>query len=173
MKTVKLLGKALFISLAMIALSCSSDSDGGGGGGTPTTTWIKGKVNGTQYQTYSISGVSAGVATSTGTGAGRLIMITGANDMGGTSSFSINLLGIDATGEYTINPDSDSTLAFVLTGAGVSYDTSDCAGATGTIKITQLNAEGIKGTFSFTGKDDENCTDTKTVTEGSFQGKFM
>jgi len=172
MKTLKLFGISLFATLALMTLSCSSDSDGdgGGGGGTPTTTSIKAKVDGTQYQTFSISGVSAGVATSTGSGSGRMITITGSNDMGGTTSFTINLIGIDATGEYEIGPDSDSVLSFM---SGVSYDTSDCAGATGTVNITLLNEDGIRGTFSFTGKDDDNCSSSKTVSQGSFQGEFM
>ena len=174
MKALKLIGKCLFLSLSMLALSCSSDDDGGGGGSTPDGTYIKAKVDGTQYVTYSISGFSAGVATSSGSGSGRLIMITGSNDMNGDTAFSINLLGINSTGTYEIGPDSDSTLAFVLTGgSGVSYDTSNCAGATGTINITTLSATEVKGTFSFTGKDDENCTDSKSVTAGSFRGVFM
>lgn len=172
MKAVKLFGKCLFLSLSMLALSCSSD-DVTGGGSTPSGTYVKAKVDGTQYVTYSISGFSAGVATSTGSGSGRLIMISGSNDMSGATSFSINLLGINSTGEYTIGPDSDSTLAFVLTGSGVSYDTSDCEGATGTINITTLNDSKVEGTFSFTGKDDDNCTDSKSVTQGSFRGEFL
>jgi hypothetical protein len=176
MKAIKLIGKCLFLSLSMLALSCSSsDDDGGGGGGsTPSGTYIKAKVDGTQYVTYNIQGFSAGVATSSGSGSGRLIMITGGNDMNGNTAFSINLLGINATGTYDIGPDSDSTLAFVMTGgSGVSYDTSNCAGATGTINITTLNDTKVEGTFSFTGKDDENCTDSKSVTSGSFRGEFM
>lgn len=175
MKAVKLIGKCLFLSLSMVVLSCSSDDDGGSSGGSvPNGTYIKAKVDGTQYVTYNIQGFSAGVATSTGSGAGRLIMVTGSNDMGGETAFSVNLVGINATGEYQIGPDSDSTLAFVLTGgSGVSYDTSDCAGATGTINITTLNDTKVEGTFSFTGKDDENCTDSKSITSGSFRGEFL
>ncbi|RZJ30934.1 MAG: hypothetical protein EOO48_03625 [Flavobacterium sp.] len=172
MKSIKILGKCLFVSLSMLALSCSSSDDGGsGGGGTPTSTMIKAKVNGTQYQTFSVQGVSAGIATTSGTGESRLIMISGSNDMSGNTAFAIDLIGINATGDYTINPDSDSVMSFEM--GGIAYDTSGCGNATGTIKITMLNEEGIKGTFSFTGKDDENCSNSKAVTEGSFSGKFM
>ena len=154
----------------MLVLSCSSDDNGGSGGSTPNGTYIKGTVDGTQFVTYSVQGFSAGVATSINSGASRMINITGSNDMNGTTSFTINLMGINSTGTYQINPDSDSVMAFV---SGVSYDTSNCAGATGTINITTLNDTKIEGTFNFTGKDDENCSATKTVTAGSFRGEFM
>jgi hypothetical protein len=170
MKAIKLIGKCLFVSLSMLVLSCSSDDNGDGGESTPDGTFIEGMVDGTQYTTYNIQGTSVGVAMSTGSGSGRLIMISGSNDMNGTTSFSINLLGINSTGTYQINPDSDSVLAFV---SGVSYDTSNCSGATGTINITTLNDNEIEGTFDFTGKDDENCSASKSVTSGSFRGEFM
>jgi len=174
MKAIRLIGKCLFLSLSILALSCSSD-DNGGGGNVPNGTYIKGTVDGTQYVTYSIQGMSAGIATTMGSGAGRIINVTGSNDMNGATSFSINLLGINATGEYPINPDTNSTIAFVTnaSGVGVSYDTSNCTGATGTINITTLSDTEIEGTFSFTGKEDENCSNSKTVTNGSFRGVFF
>ena len=175
MKAIRLIGKCLFLSFSMLALSCSSDDNGGGGGNVPNGTYIKGTVDGTQYVTYNIQGVSAGIATSFGSGSGRIINVTGSNDMDGATSFSINLIGINAPGEYPINPDTDSTIAFVTnaSGTGVSYDTSNCAGATGTINITTLNDTKIEGTFAFTGKEDENCANSKTVTNGSFRGEFF
>ncbi|HEU0135887.1 MAG TPA: hypothetical protein VFQ50_01210, partial [Flavobacterium sp.] len=71
-------------------------------------------------------------------------------------------------------PDSDgTTLAYIETGNSMSYDTSNCAGATGTITITAYDDTKVEGTFSFVGKVDEDCNMTKTVTNGSFRGVYM
>ena len=149
-------------------------SSDGGGGSTPSSgTYIKAKVDGTWKQTYSIQGYSAGVAVSTGSGLGRVIQISGANDQGATNSFAIYLIRIDAIGTYQINSDSDSVMAYLETNTSTSWDTSDCAEATGTLKVTTLTSEKIEGTFSFTGKVDEDCSNSKSITEGSFRGVFM
>ena len=159
---------------AVMAMSCSKSDDNGGGGSTPGNgTYIKAKVDGTWKQTYSIQGYSAGVAVSTGSGVGRVIQITGSNDQGGTNSFAIYLIGINATGDYTVGPDTNSTLAYLETNTSTSWDTSDCAQATGTIHISTLNDQKVEGTFSFTGKVDEDCSNSKSVTNGSFRGEFM
>jgi hypothetical protein len=172
MKTLKTLSRILMAGAAVLAMSCSSSSDGGGGS-TPGGTYIKAKVDGTWKQTYNIQGVSAGVAISTGSGVGRVIQITGSNDQGGTNAFAIYLIGINATGDYAVGPDSDSTLGYLETATNSSWDTSNCPQATGTIHISTINDQKVEGTFSFTGKIDEDCSSSKTVTEGSFRGVFM
>lgn len=171
--------KSNFTTFGMLALTlcfaaCSSDSDGNGGGSTPSGTYLKAKVNGTQFQTLEIQGQSLAVANKTGSGANTLIMIQGSGDMTATNSMVINLIGITETGTYNITPDDDgNVLAYVENANTKSYDTSNCEGATGVLKITALTDTKIEGTFSFTGKDDENCSDTRSVTDGSFRGVFM
>ncbi len=172
MKKMKIISKVFFVALATLALSCSDDENGGGGGGTPSGTYVKAKVDGTTYETYKIQGVSAANAISTGSGDGRLIMIGGPIDVSATKAWSVNLMGINSTGEYAIGPDSNSTVAYVDTANNVSYDNSDCDGATGTIKITKINDQEVEGTFSLTAKNDEDCSMSKQITNGSFRGVF-
>ncbi len=160
------------LAMAVAVMSCSSDDDGGNGGGsTPGGTYVKAKVGGTMNETYRIQGISVATAITNGTGDGRLIMIGGSIDQMGTKAWSINLLGINAEGEYSIGPDSNSTVAYVEN--QVSYDNSNCAGATGTVNITHIDDEKVEGTFSLTAKNDEDCSQTRTITEGSFRGVFM
>jgi len=175
MKTLKNLNRFVMVGAALLALSCSKSDDNGSGGSTPSSgTYIKAKVDGTWKQTYTIQGMSAGVAVSTGSGLGRVIQITGSNDQGGTNAFAIYLIGIDATGDYTLNSDSDSVMSYAETATSSSWDTSSsCSGATGTVHITTLNSTKIEGTFSFTGKNDDDCSSSKNVTNGSFRGVFM
>lgn len=170
MKTIRTIGKVLFVAAIFSLGACSEDDNGGGGGGTPGGTFVKAKVNGTWHETYRIQGISAATGISTGTGDGRVIMIGGPVDAAANRSWSVNLLGINAPGTYTIGPDSNSTVAFIEN--MISYDNSNCDGATGTVTITTITADKVEGTFSLTGKDDDNCTDSRTIAEGSFRGEF-
>lgn len=173
MKTTITLGRFAVIATALFFAACSSDDDNGSSSSNiPDGTFIKSTVDGDAWRTYEIQGVSVAAAISNGTGASRLIMINGSGDMNGSTAMAINLIGIDATGEYTFGPDSENiTIAYVEN--QVSFDNSNCDGATGTLKITELSADGIKGTFSLTAKNDENCSQSKTIAGGQFSGEFM
>ena len=165
-------GKLGVAILAVLFAACSSDSDGGGGS-TPSGTYIKSKIDGVEFKTLEVQGQSLAVAMKTGSGDQTLIMISGGGDMNGSTSMAINLLGISTPGTYNITPDSDSVMAYIDNTNTTSYDTSNCDGATGTITITTLNDTKIDGTFNFTAKNDENCTQSKAVTQGSFRGVFL
>lgn len=170
---LKRFGKIGIMAMALVVASCSDDDDNGGGGPSGNAGgFISAKVDGQQFNSLEIQGVSTVVATRTTSMVGELIMIQGSSsDM---KSVVINLLGITATGTYTISPENDgSVLAYVETAESMSYDTSNCSGATGTITITKLDSEVIEGTFSFVGKVDESCSQSKNITDGSFRGKFM
>ncbi|HEY0092176.1 MAG TPA: DUF6252 family protein [Flavobacterium sp.] len=177
MKAFKSLTKFSVVAVFLIVAGCSSDDDDNNTPtptpSTPNGTYLKGKVDGTSWQSLELQGQSLAVAVTSGEGTGRLIMINGSGDINGSDSMVINLLGIDAPGTYTINSDSDSVLAYVNTATETSYDTSDCSGATGTVTITTINTTKVEGTFSFVGKVDEDCSQTKTIAEGQFRGVFM
>lgn len=172
-KHLKTLGKIGILAMALAVASCSDDDDNGNGGVSGNADgFVKAKIDGTQFNSLEIQGISTVVAMRTGTGAQTLISVTGSSDSNNT--INIAMMGITEEGTYQIGPDSDgSTLAYVQSGAQTSYDTSDCAGATGTIKVTKLTDTMVEGTFSFTGKVDEDCAQSKTITDGSFRGKFM
>ncbi|RZJ35944.1 MAG: hypothetical protein EOO51_03765 [Flavobacterium sp.] len=174
MNKMKFFGRAAVVALAFaMSTSCNNDDNNGGGGSTPDGTYIKGKIDGTSWQSLEIAGQSVAIATTMGSGVDRVILVNGSGDMSGTDSMVIQLIGIDAPGTYDINPDTNSLLAYVKTSEDKSYDTSDCSAATGTVTITTINDTKIEGSFSFTGKVDEDCSQTKTVTNGTFRGVFM
>lgn len=162
---------AALLVFSAALLSCSDDDGAAAAASLPDGTYIMGKVDGTQFQS-SIMGQSTAIATRQGTGDGTLITVQGtAMD---TSTLLVATMGITTTGTYTVDMEDDGTvMAYFSANSNISYDTSDCSGATGTLNITHLDAEKIEGTFSFTGKDDENCSNTKAITEGSFRGIFM
>lgn len=175
---MKKIYKTILVVLASTTflISCGGDDDAAPVAQNPNVpaggSYIKGKVDGVQFQNLEVMGVSSAIATRTGTGDGTLIMMQGST-MDATSMV-ITTYGITSTGTYTIDAEDDgNVLAFIPGGSEVSYDTSNCAGAAGTLNITHLDNTKIEGTFEFTGKDDENCGDTKVVTEGSFRGIFM
>lgn len=170
MKTIKRLSAVVALTMMTIFSSCSS-SDSGGGSGPATGSYITAKVDGTAFTTV-ISGVSAASASRTGTGADTLIMVLGSSLS--TNSVNINLYGITATGTYTLNSSSDSVMAYVESATSTAYGTGICDGSTGSITVTYLDATKIEGTFTFTGKDGENCAAVaKNVTEGKFRGVFV
>lgn len=172
MKAFKSFGKIGVIAMALaLSVACSSDDNGGGGGGTGSGSYIKGKVDGVQFKNLEIQGVSSAIATSTGVGDQRLIMMSG-SDME-TNTMTIIMLGINSTGTYEIDATDDGNVLAWIPSGQISYDTSNCDGASGTLKITKLTDTTVEGTFDFVGKDDENCSATKTITSGSFRGVFM
>lgn len=172
MKKFQIFGKTLLLTgLIALASACSGDDNPIGTGGQ-SGSYITANVNGSSYDT-SIMGVSTVTALQTGVGTENLIMITGANAE--FHAMTINLFGVTQTGDYQVNPDTNSLLAYVdETGTSTSsYDTAECAGATGVVHVTQLSATQIEGTFEFTGKSEENGCAAKAITNGSFRGIFM
>ncbi len=169
MKTLKNFGLlAAMVFAVLLTFSCSSD-DNGGGGGNPSGSYLHAKVDGTQFKA-EIQGISTVGASRIGSGEGQIITIIGGTIDG--TNFSIILRGINIAGTYTLNPDSDSVIAFTTAGGAAAYGTGICDGATGTLNLTTINEEKIEGTFLFTGKDGEMCSSTKNITEGSFRGIF-
>jgi hypothetical protein len=170
MKNVNKLSLILFLAIAGILTSCSSDSSSGSGG-PATGSYITAKVDGASYTTV-INGVSAASASRSGSGASTLIMVLGSNLT--SNSVSINLFGVTAPGTYTVNSSSDSVMSYVEASSSIAYGTGICDGSTGTITVTTLTDTKIEGTFSFSGKDGENCASAaKSITNGSFRGVFV
>jgi len=168
-QTLKAFGKTGLMAVLFLLAACSDDSNSSGSGGSDS--FIKGKVDNVQFNSLEIQGQSLAVATTSGTGASRLIIVTG-SDMD-QNTMSVIMLGIDEVGEYTIDTNDDGSVLAYIPANSTSHDTSNCDGATGTLNITTINEERVVGTFSFVGKDDENCSASKTVTNGSFRGVFL
>ena len=169
MKSFKSISKLVLVVCAVVLSSCSKDSDSSSSNpSTPSGSYIAAKVNGANFST-TIAGVSTASGSRSGSGDFTLIQVIGA-DMNG-NSIAINLLGITATGTYALNADSDSVIAYTPPTGEAAYGTGGCSGASGTMNVTFIDNEKIEGTFSFTGKDVNNCetSATKTVTNGSFR----
>ena len=182
MKTLKKIGITAFTALALVLTACSG-SDDDGGGGSSLSTYINAKVDGVQFNTTTISGQPAGVATKSGSGDLQLIAIscsdaTALNDPD-FKALQVVIVGQVAAGQtYQISPSSQSILSYSVNIDGSSnndseWDTNNCEGATGSITITALTDTKIEGTFSFTGKKENECGSQKVVTNGEFRGTFM
>jgi hypothetical protein len=172
MKTLKSISKLALVVFAVVLSSCSKDSDSSSSNqATPSGSYINARVDGASFST-TIAGVSTASGSRSGMGDSTLIQVLG-SDMS-ANSIAINLLGITATGTYTLNGDSDSVIAFTPATGGAAYGTGGCSGATGTLNVTFIDNDKIEGTFSFTGKDVDNCATsaTKTVANGSFRCIF-
>lgn len=170
MKKIFTSGIAIFSLIALTFVSCGDDDAQGNNNNTlPDGTYIMGKVDGTNFSS-EVMGHSTAIATRQGTGGDTFISVQGSTMEANT--MVIVMHGITATGTYTIDAEDESVLSYFSAANSVSYDTSNCSGATGTLNITHLDESKVEGTFNFVGKDDENCSQSKTITEGSFRGIF-
>ncbi len=172
MKTFKTFSKLALVVFAVIITSCSKDDAPAQIQVPAIGNYITAKVDGADFST-TIFGVSTANGSRSGSGDFTLIQVLGADI--NSNSIAINLLGITTTGTYTLDGNSDSVIAYTPPTAGAAYGTGGCAGAIGTITVSYLDSAKIEGTFSFTGKDVDNCATsaTKTVTNGSFRCVFV
>lgn len=170
MKKLFTSGFAVLTLTALTLVACGDDDAQTNTNTLPDGTYIQGKVDGTMFSS-TIMGQSTAIATRQGTGEGTLITVQGTSM--DTNTMLVAMMGITTTGTYTVDAEDDGTvLAYFGASESTSYDTSDCAGASGTLNITFIDATKVEGTFSFVGKNDDNCSQSKTVTEGSFRGIF-
>jgi hypothetical protein len=162
-----MIGKSAVLAIALALASCGSDDNGTGTGGN-SGSFLQGKVDGSQFKAQ-VMNQSTVVAIRQGSGDNTLIQITGAD--ASANAMNVILYGVTATGTYQVNPDTNNVLAYT-TSSSASYDTGECSGATGTITVTTLTDTKVEGTFTFTGKSEENACAAKSVTEGKFRGVF-
>jgi len=164
MKTLRFLSLILMVSLAVV--SCKKDDDGGedptGGEGTLTA-----KVDGqTVNTTLGITAVenSGTLAISGGTmeSENLQIIITSFNGVG---TYPLNFTNI---GTYSYLPDPSNPDPNTV----VVYATVNGLQNTGEINITSYSNSNVKGTFSFTGYNYQDTSDTVSVTEGQFNINF-
>ena len=169
MKNVNKFGIILFVAVATLFSSCSKDS--GSGGGSAGLGTLKATAGGSSFTSIS-QGTFALLASN---GAYQNLSITGSTAAGKSIQLTILNQNISA-GTYVID---DSNSDVFATGIYSELNQSnpqnslvysapfDGGGNVGSITISSIDATNVKGTFSFTGKDDTNST-TKVVTNGSF-----
>ena len=153
MKTFKKAAMLIVLVIASaISLNCSSDSDSS----SSSNFYLKCKVNGTWVE-FADPMVINSLAKS----------ITGNNTDNGKAVILFTPLDV-TNGTYTITDEPSNVDSF----AGSFSDFNEevyTDNETGTMTITEVNADVIKGTFSFTGDDGNGGT--VTVTEGSFRAE--
>lgn len=142
------------ISSLVIITSCNSDDDNN----TPPvadTFYIKFKANGVQQNFTDIAIVNS------------LSKAIIGNDENQTKTVVITI-PLDATaGTYTITdePSNVNSYGILYSSDNESISTSN---ATGTLIITEINDNIIKGTFNFTAENTDSGPATITVIEGEF-----
>lgn len=173
MKTIKHFGLVLAIALTSLVTSCSSDDSSGGGGNAANGT-IKARVGNSNFTSLQLASFATKQATgsvytiilqgSDASGKAIQLIMNGVNGLPGTFEIS-DTSGIVTVGSYTEvninNPLNSQVWA-------APYDDS---GNVGSVTISEITDTNIKGTFNFTGKN-QNGTDTKQVTNGSFDLDF-
>lgn len=173
MKTIKQIGIVFTIALATLLTSCSG-SDGGGGGGTASLGTLKAKVGGSNFTsmsaaTFATKQVVGGLTTiiiqgSDASGKAVQLILTGTDGNAGTFEISdtANISAIASYIEANIsNPMASQTWAAPYENAGVA----------GSITISEITDTNVKGTFNFTGKNQDG-PDTKQITNGAFNINF-
>lgn len=152
MKALKKLAVLLVLAVtSSLFVNCSSDGDGGS---SSDTFYLKYKINGISVEVSDPSVINS-LSKS----------ITGFTTNG--KSLTLYMPLTVSTGTHTIVDEPSNVDVY-----GASYSDFETEVAsdneTGTITITQVNADVIKGTFSFTGTNEGA---TYTITEGEFRAE--
>lgn len=150
----KVIAVILLVATASLTTNCSSSSDGDGGN---ATFYLKCKINGVQF-TSSDPFVINSLAKS----------LTAQSD--GTAQETVSLfMPLDvAVGTYTITEEPSNVDSFG--GSYSNFDTEvSTQDASGTMTITEVTADVIKGTFSFTSPDFDG--NTISITNGTFRAE--
>jgi len=153
---VKIFARTMAIGLLTLGLAACGDEDTGPGEGGSLTASIDGEAF-----TASLS-VQA-------TYGNDLLVIGGVN--GSQQQIMLSLPGITSTGTVNLGAGNLGVAQVIL---GTQAWTTSLVGGTGSVTVTSLDANGAKGTFTFTGIAAPNtgATGTKAVTNGSFDVKF-
>lgn len=167
-KSIKHISFAIVLAVTTILSSCTSDG-GTGGGGSAALGTLKAKAGSTNFTSMSAatfahrSGTTIIIQGSDATGKAIQLMIMGASDTPATYQIS-DTSTIMTSASYT----EINTSTFTSTTWAAPYDGS---GDVGTIVITEITDTNVKGTFSFTGKN-QSGSDTKNVSNGAFNVNF-
>lgn len=168
MKTIKHLSFAIVLALTTILSSCSS-SDGGGGGGSAAAGTIVAKAGSTNFKSMT----QASYAVSQG----GMLIIQGSDATG--KAMQLMLAGVSTTGTYEISDTAGISVIGSYTEVNLGNMTSktwaapyEDSGVVGSITISEITETAVKGTFNFTGKNQDGA-DTKAITNGAFNVNFQ
>ncbi len=170
---MKTLSKLFLASLILFTIVSCKKSDDGGDGGSAAEGTLTAKVNGSVFTSPKITtsaqyvqvGKSLTILGSDATGKAINIIISNYDGSTGTWQIpnGVGLIGV--IGSYTeVNIGSLSTKTWVA-----PYSNS---GVIGEVKISEFSKTGnVKGTFKFKARNQDNVSDIKDITDGSFSVK--
>ncbi|MEE4260074.1 MAG: DUF6252 family protein [Bacteroidales bacterium] len=157
MKSKNLLSMLLIAGIVLL-MSCNKNDDDTGPIGSNGSISLK--VDGSTWNaSLSVQAVNAG----------GVINVTGSDS--NAKQAGITLYGITETGTYKVGPPNQGNMLRWTEGLGQTqtFQANGVIGD-GTITVTELTDNKIKGTFSFTGFSTEQTS--KQITEGKFEANF-
>ena len=150
---MKKLARIAFVLVAIMGMSCSSDDDAGSSSDEMYLRWTQGGTSYDIEDPATVSSLSTVITASQGTDASMRML-------------SLWMPNNATVGTHPIVHSNGSQIdvysANLSIGSDVMVDS-----ASGTITITSIDDEYIKGTFSFTGTDADGLP--YTITNGSFR----
>ncbi len=163
----------LFLMLACVitATSCKKNEDGGPSGDASPGT-IEAKIGGSQFKSLKMTTV----ANRVNVGSSSVITVQGNETSGKAIVMVIN--GADGPGTYQIGGGANISISASYTEVNISNPTATKiwqapfdSSVAGELKISELSDKVIKGTFSFTAKNNSDKS-IKEITNGSFNLSF-
>lgn len=162
---------ALLLATTFFVFSCKSDDDGGtnNSGGAAAGT-LQAKVSGAaDFQAsgalatamYVATGKTLTIYATDLTGRGIQIILNNYDGTTGTWEIPNGVGSIGVIATYTEGTSSGTGTSWVAPYAG--------SGKVGELKISEFSSTGsVKGTFNFKGRDQNNTSSFKDITNGSF-----
>ena len=150
----KLVVLVVLVVFSSLLVNCSSDSSSNNGGSSTDTFYLKFKVNGTAVDFQDPSVINS---------LSKALNGYTTNEKSLTLYFPLNV----TTGTFTITDEPSNVDVYGVNYVNFANDESS-DNETGSVTITQVDANVIKGTFSFTGV---NNGVTYTISEGEFRAE--
>ncbi len=147
----------LLLAFGVTLVSCKKDNDTGNPSSSSGSISLV--VDGSKWNaTLAVQGVNAN----------GVLNVTGSDS--NAKQAGVTLVGVDSPGTYTISMGSPHQLRW--TGGLDPAQTFVASGVigSGTIEISEISATHVKGTFSFTGYNDDG--QSKQFTGGEFEANF-
>lgn len=160
---------ALFLFFAFSTSSCSDD-DGDNGGGTAAAGTVKANVDGSNFESQSMTSSLTLVD-----GGGSTTMLITATDLEGRN-LTLQVIGYNGEGSYDIG--GNNTILVNATWVEVDVNNPsnvqtyispyDGDAVRGFIEIDSDSGDNMQGTFEFTAGDNMGGTGVVDITSGSF-----
>lgn len=167
---MKTFNKTILLLMAVIAISmtsCSKDDDGGDdpAGGTGT---FSAKVDGDTFT--SLEGTVAGQLTNAGPT--KVLAISAGTSQ--SENLQMVVTTFDGVGTYDLNFTNIGTYSYLPDPSNpdpnsvVIFSTANGQSSNGQLKVSSYEGNVVKGTFSFTGYNLDNLSQSVTVSDGQF-----